>query len=94
MNMVERVAKAICDSFDDDYVAFERSYLSAARFAIAAMREPDEGMIEAICEARNMVPNTSWTDGTTEGVQAIERMLAEKSHQSAIDSALKEEVSG
>jgi hypothetical protein len=42
------------------------------------MREPDAEVIEAGCEARNMIPHTDWTDGTTEGVQAIERMLAEK----------------
>lgn len=48
--------------------------------------------IEAACEARCLVPGTSWTDGTTEGVQAIERMLAERSIAAALRSlASKEE---
>ena len=35
-------------------------------------------MIEAACEARNIRPGVSWTDGTTEGHKILERMLAER----------------
>jgi hypothetical protein len=35
-------------------------------------------MIEAICQARCQIPNVHWADGLTEGVERIERMIAEK----------------
>ncbi len=41
-------------------------------------------MVEAACEARNMVAGTAWHDGMTEGVQAIERMLAERMIEAAL----------
>lgn len=44
----------------------------------AALAKATPEMVEAACEARNLVEGTCWTDGTTEGVQAIERMLAER----------------
>ena len=56
-------------------------------------KEPTEAMIEAICEVRNVVPNTRWTDSTTEGVQAIERMFAERSY-AAMLSAHKDSEHG
>jgi hypothetical protein len=37
-----------------------------------------ESMIEAICQARCQIPNVHWADGLTEGVERIERMIAEK----------------
>lgn len=55
---------------------------------LLAIREPDEATIDSICQARNMVAGAHWTDGTMEGVQAIERMLAERSHTAAIDQLI------
>lgn len=54
MSMVERVARAICchgyGCIDPDKCRAMGNYEEDARAAIAAMREPSEGMLEA---ARN-----------------------------------------
>lgn len=63
--------------------------LSAAGMVVVA-KGATPARIEAICEARNLVPNTEWTDGTTEGVQAIERVIAERIHEAMISTALEE----
>lgn len=35
-------------------------------------------LIEIMCQARELVPGIAWTDARSEGVIAIERMLAER----------------
>lgn len=45
--MVERVARAICQPPVGDYSGDWRDFIPEARAAIEAMREPTEGMLEA-----------------------------------------------
>jgi len=42
------------------------------------MNEARERQIDAVCQARCIVPNVRWDDGLTEGQARIERMLAER----------------
>ena len=62
--MVERVARALCESngSDPDALHFQipddeyqepawKAYVFEARAAIEAMREPDDEMVEAACQA-------------------------------------------
>ncbi len=37
-----------------------------------------DGLVEAICQARCFTPSVRWDDGMTEGAAQIERMIAEK----------------
>lgn len=39
---------------------------------------PTPELIEIMCQAREIVPGAIWTDSRSEGVIAIERMLAER----------------
>lgn len=50
------------------------------------MARTEDAMIEAACEARNLVAGTHWRDGLSEGCQQIEWMLAERMIQAAISA--------
>ncbi len=66
MNMLERVARGICESLghDPDCNSLGRpewpSYLSVARAAIEAMREPTEEMAKAGGKARRQWDKSVW----------------------------------
>lgn len=90
MTMVERVARAICDSLEaDDFDSLgdrsivKAAYLQQARAAIWAMREPTQGMV------------TSGTDAATMGDEGVFRILIDKECAAEawtlmIDAALNE----
>jgi hypothetical protein len=62
--MVERVARALCridgnpENATMDGKPLWQDYVSEARAAIEAMREPDEVMVEAMQDARNQQAHT------------------------------------
>lgn len=66
----------------------EKLATAAIHATLLAAREASEEVVDAACQARNMVAGTHWTDGVTEGVQRIERMLAERAHTAMIDALI------
>jgi hypothetical protein len=50
MTMLEKMARAMCEDGGWPWDVFEAEYLHKARVALQALREPDEGMVEAMCE--------------------------------------------
>lgn len=47
MDIIERVARAIAEAEQEDFMEDYSRYIANARAAIAAMREPTEEMVEA-----------------------------------------------
>jgi hypothetical protein len=93
MDMVERVAWAICDNAgsiwggpkgedDPDFLLPKLMYMSMARAAIEAMREPTEAMVDAV-----------WTRPDANGSQYPIGGYREQ-YRAMIDAALNEQVAG
>lgn len=97
MEMVERVARALCahDELDWDAQADpmtsgsgddnQAAYLSAARAAIAAMREPTDAMVAAGLDG---------ADGCTDGWTVRAACIAEHVWGDMIDAALPRSIDG
>jgi len=75
--MVERVARAICDAEGKPWGVFDEAAIRLARVAIAVMREPTEAMVEIGRDAR-------WRSPIRDGNSAREIWRA------MIDASLKD----
>lgn len=67
MDMIEKVARAICATIEPDFSdvahidATWDEYIPEARAAIEAMREPTEDMIQAYCAIwEDALPDDAW----------------------------------
>jgi len=50
-----------------------------------ALDNPPAELIEAVCQARETVPDIAWTDSRSESIISIERMLAERQLKAVVE---------
>lgn len=99
--MIEKIARAICDAGREDDPQFDlmsaqvkESYRHEARAAIEAMREPSKAMVEAGDTALENVTDSDWDSGADgNGHNSHEWIISgaqTEIYQAMIDSALSE----